>query len=667
MKKTFLPFLFFALSFIIQAQNQTKDWYLIDNVNYKTLSADDKLALDSILPRYHKATNDTLKLAYLNELIEAVASENLWPKYNQLMLKLSENKPERVYIKYYAAALNNIGFLANSKGNISLAINSYNASLQLREEIKDMHGLSESLHNLGSFYLGRGNSSKALEYLLKALDAKKAVNDKANISVTLDQIGGIYLEQKKFNEALDYLEKSVKIAQQTKNKKLISGSYSKLGDAYTKLGDTKKAITCYTTAITDAGEVGDKDRLATAYTGLSNLYFKENNYTQAKKYALLSNQIGVKLGFPRIIKSASELLYKIYKDEHKTEEALQMYEKYIQMRDSINNNEQTKMLTSIEYDAKEAQLEVEHEKQAVIAAAESKRQKLILYSVIGVLILVFILVLIVYKGYRQKKKAHHLISRQKEEVVQSRKELIDSINYAKLIQQAIFKEEEHISEHLPPHFVFFKPKNIVSGDFHWALEKGDYLYITAADCTGHGVPGAFLTMLGISFLNEINAKEIIFTPAEILNQLRDKLVKELGRQGQTKDGMDISMIRLNLQSKELIWAGAYNPLWYISNNALHEIKADKQPIGYTEKPVPFTDHLLNVTTSDTLYLFTDGYADQFGGPNGKKFKYKQLSELLLANCHLSMDEQKDILSKQFDAWKGRLEQVDDVTLIGIKI
>lgn len=669
MKKIFFHSLFLMLliSVYSPAQTKPKDWYLVDHVNYKALSPDDKESLETILPLYHKATVDTVKLAYLHQLVEGLNNETLWPKYNELMLKLSENKPEKVYLKYYAAALNNVGFVADNKGNVSLAINLYTKSLKIREDIGDLQGTEESLHNIGNFYNTRGDIDKALDYFLQALEAEKKMGDKTTIPVTLGGIGTIYLQQKKFDKAMDYFNQSLKIAQESGNKKLIAGSYTTLGSAYKSFGDDKKALACYETSVTNAKEAGDKDRLSNAYIGISTIYLNQNENALAEKYAQMARQLGLELGYPKTLRNATHLLYKIYKSENKSTDALTMYEFYIQMRDSINNSEQTKMLASLDYDAKEAEMEIQNEKQAAIAATENKRQKTVIYSVSGILVLVFFSALVVFRSYNQKKKAHVLITKQKEEVEHSRKELIDSINYAKLIQEAIFKEEEHISDHLPSHFVLFKPKDIVSGDFHWALEKGDFFYVTAADCTGHGVPGAFLTMLGISFLNEINAKEEILTPAEILNQLRDKLVKELGRQGQTKDGMDISLIRINLKTKELVWAGAYNPLWYITQGVLHEIKADKQPIGYSEKPLPFTDHELKLNVNDSIYLFTDGYADQFGGQKGKKFKYKQLGDLLLANYNLTMEEQKEILNKQFETWKGNLEQVDDVTIVGIKL
>ncbi|MBC7696686.1 MAG: SpoIIE family protein phosphatase [Burkholderiales bacterium] len=316
----------------------------------------------------------------------------------------------------------------------------------------------------------------------------------------------------------------------------------------------------------------------------------------------------------------------------------------------------------------------------------------------GGFVLLLLLSVVIFKSYRNKKKANELISLQKQEVEKQKhtieekqKDILDSIHYAKRIQDALLKEEQHVNDHLPEHFVLFKPKDIISGDFYWALEKQDHLYLAAADCTGHGVPGAMMSMLGIAFLNEITGIEQLLSPAEILNRLRDKVVKELGSSGQTKDGMDISLCKINLLSGELEWAGANNPLWIISKRhcevenqkqsqqtteiasiprndgyLLTEIKPDKQPIGYSDSYKPFTNHTF--TQKDcTYYLFTDGYADQFGGAKGKKFKYKPLQEKLINLSDASLDVQKTQLNTLFDEWKGDLEQVDDLCVIGVRV
>ncbi len=259
---------------------------------------------------------------------------------------------------------------------------------------------------------------------------------------------------------------------------------------------------------------------------------------------------------------------------------------------------------------------------------------------------------------------------QKDLVEEKNRNIIDSINYAKRIQNALLKEENHVSDHLPSHYILFKPKDIISGDFYWSLEKKGHLYLVAADCTGHGVPGAMMSMLGIAFLNEINSTSELLSPATILNKLRDLVVKELsqtGQEGTSSDGMDISMARLNLTNNELQWSGANNPLYLIKNNELQEIKPNKQPIGIHYKMEPFSNHTIPLEKGTSFYLFTDGFADQFGGPRGKKIKHSYLMKILLSIDQKPMIEQKNILNNYFENWKGDLDQVDDVCIIGMKI
>ena len=222
----------------------------------------------------------------------------------------------------------------------------------------------------------------------------------------------------------------------------------------------------------------------------------------------------------------------------------------------------------------------------------------------------------------------------------------------------------------------FKPKDVVSGDFYWAKSKGDHVYLCAADCTGHGVPGAFMSLLGIAFLNEIISAEPLLTPAQVLDRLREKIIKELrqkGGEGESKDGMDISLLRIDRHTDEVQWAGANNPLWIAPAGtdsgalSMTEIRPDKQPIGFHIGMKPFTNHILHLQKNDIIYLFSDGYADQFGGEKGKKFKYSKMKSLLLSIRSKSMDEQKNVINEVFENWKGTLDQVDDVCVVGIRV
>jgi len=255
-----------------------------------------------------------------------------------------------------------------------------------------------------------------------------------------------------------------------------------------------------------------------------------------------------------------------------------------------------------------------------------------------------------------------------EEIEEKNKDILDSITYAKRLQDAILPPLSIIKQYLPDFFLLFKPKDIVAGDFYWMERAGNNILVAAADCTGHGVPGALVSVVCSNALNRTVKEFNIIEPGKILDKVRELVLETFEKsESNVQDGMDISLCCINTKTNEVQWSGAYNSLWYINNGKIHEVAADKQPIGKCDKPVPFNTHNLNLQKGDTLYLFTDGYADQFGGPNGKKFKYKQMEELLLTNAAKSMDEQKNALDRALEVWKGDLEQVDDILVLGIKV
>lgn len=253
-------------------------------------------------------------------------------------------------------------------------------------------------------------------------------------------------------------------------------------------------------------------------------------------------------------------------------------------------------------------------------------------------------------------------------IEEKNKNITDSINYAKRIQQAILPSDEEIRKSLPNAFILYKPKDVVSGDFYWFAEREGKILIAAVDCTGHGVPGAFMSMIGSALLNEIVNERHITDAGKFLDTLREgiiKAMKQTGAEGESKDGMDIALCVL--EKNKIQFAGANNPVWIVSNGTLREIKGDKQPIGIHAISKSFTSHAAELQKGDCVYIFTDGYADQFGGMLGKKFKYKQLQEILISVCDKPMNQQKQALNDVIEKWKGDLEQVDDILVIGIRI
>lgn len=260
------------------------------------------------------------------------------------------------------------------------------------------------------------------------------------------------------------------------------------------------------------------------------------------------------------------------------------------------------------------------------------------------------------------------LSEQKKIVEEKNKDILDSITYAKRLQQAILPSQEMWSAALKDSFNFYLPKDIVAGDFYWLEQRGNHVFVVAADCTGHGVPGAMVSVVCSNALNRAFKEFGIDDPGKLLDKVRELVVETFAKSAdQVKDGMDISLARIDVVTHEIAWAGANNPLWYVAGGVVNEIKANKQPIGITDAPLPFTTHHIQLDKGDVIYLFTDGYADQFGGPKGKKFKYKQLQELMLSFASRPMREQHDILHSTITGWRGPLEQIDDVCVIGIRL
>lgn len=268
-------------------------------------------------------------------------------------------------------------------------------------------------------------------------------------------------------------------------------------------------------------------------------------------------------------------------------------------------------------------------------------------------------------------KLYQELLKQKDEISRQKKEIIESLEYARLIQTALLPQLSSIHKALHDNFILYLPKDIVSGDFYWISEQEENVLFAAVDCTGHGVPGALMSILGITSLNEIVSEADNLKANRILNQLREKIMKSLhqtGRGGESKDGMDISFCIYNRKTKDLQYSGANNPLYYVRQNILYEIKPDKMPIGVSGiEEKSFRNNVVKMKKGDVLYIFTDGFPDQFGGPKEKKFKYKPFKNLLLEIYNKNMKEQREILLSSFIEWKKDFEQVDDVLVIGIRI
>jgi serine phosphatase RsbU (regulator of sigma subunit) len=378
----------------------------------------------------------------------------------------------------------------------------------------------------------------------------------------------------------------------------------------------------------------------------------------------MSQEIGTLL----YIKESSRILSEVYKEMGNSTKELKYYKLYSETKDSLFNQntaaQVVKMSAIYETEKKEKEIELlnkEKEKQAALSLEETKRKNIIIFSVAGGLVLVILFSVFLFNRFR-------VTNQQKIVIEEKQKEITDSITYAKRIQEAILPPESFIKNVLPNAFFLYKPKDIVSGDFYWVEQKDNKVLFAAVDCTGHGVPGAFVSIVGHNGLTRAINEFGLTQPAQILNKLNE-LVEETLRQkdNEVRDGMDISLCCIDFSNNQLQYAGANNPLYLVRNNEIIITKADKQPIGGTGENKTFTNHSFEISKGDSIYIFSDGFADQFGGPKGKKYGYAQFRNFLLSIQNYSMSEQLNLMNEEFNNWKGELEQLDDVCLIGLKI
>lgn len=568
--------------------------------------------------------------------------------------------------------------------NLPVALKNYLTALKMAEEAKDLMQMGACYRAIGSVYSYQHDSAKAIEYNKKALNIaiKQNIND--HIALVYSRLAAVYNDWKDFKQSEKHYRKALSIYLKMDYLKPISDCYIGLGNVFNDQEKRDTAIFYYQKALAIKEQTNEKEGLLVCYINMGNLYLKNNDSKSALEYQ--------KKGLA-VAKEVNHLYYTAYAYEALSSAQAKLgqykdaYENYVQFKvltDSIFNEDNTKQLsdlkTNFEVEKKENELKLkataEQDKLKAITKEEKKIQYIIILSVTGVLLIVIVFSVFLYKRFTITKQQKRIIEIKSEEtafqkhlIEEKQKEIIDSITYAKRLQQAILPPADFINIYLKNNFVLYQPKDIVAGDFYWMYVANEVVYIAAADSTGHGVPGAMVSIVCSNALDKAVKEFGLTDTGKILDKTTDLVLETFAKSGEEiKDGMDISLLSIDFKNKKISWSGANNALLYMTpSNSLCQIKPDKQPIGKSDHRKPFTIHQVDYIIGTTFYLMTDGYPDQFGGPKGKKYKYRQLEELLIANSHLSLPEQSNLLLQSFTSWKGDLEQVDDVTIIGIKI
>jgi serine phosphatase RsbU (regulator of sigma subunit) len=680
---------------------------------------------DSLIARLGSAKDDLERAGLCLKIADNHPDESLWPKYNERALALSEklleSKNEAVNEKaasILAMALNNKAFIAIRDEKQVEAFGFLERAIHLKEQGSDKTGLAACYSNMGALMDKTGKLQKALDYYFLALKLDEETEGGRGRATIVANIANIYIILSRYDKALEYYKEAVELHRKNHNRSEECLTYSNMSSVYKMLGRPDEAFRSAFKSLQMANEDHSATGARNALSKLGNLYAYVKKYDSSFYYSQksleMSRQLkdfaeiavetanqGALYGFTKDFKKAEDFclrsffisdsindlygkkytsmsLANLYDSLGKYEQSLRYFKIYSALKDTLFNDENRSALVRQElqtgFDKKEVEMKLEQARKE----KEIEKQKLMKNGFIIGSVFLVALIFLVFKNLRNSRRSEQQLAIQKQEVEHKKAiieekqgEIISSIHYAQRIQSAVLTSDEVWKRISKDYFILFMPRDIVSGDFYWAYNTLNNRSVFAlADSTGHGVPGGFMSMLGNSFLNEIVVENKIFNPATILNKLRQKVIRALDQKGdeQRKDGMDIAICVWNKINNSLEFAGANNSVMIVRGNKITEIKADKMPIGnYVGNEKEFTSQTIQLQPGDCVYMATDGYTDQFGGPAGKKLKYKKMEALLLSVCGLPMPEQKIILEKAFKEWQGTLEQVDDVSVIGLRV
>jgi len=568
-----------------------------------------------------------------------------------------------------AKSISNTGLAYDYWGKYDLATKNYFESLRLHSRLKEWEGVVSGNINVGVVYYIQEQYEKSLEFYLIAKEESEKHDITDFNSMIYNNIALCGGQLKDYKLVVEYYNKAIEESMRIDDLASAATILANLSLSHERLGNLDSAMFVLDKAELLALKLKDKQSLSFIYTRKGTIERGRKNLKKSLEYLIKAKEMAESIHALVQIEKAYEQLTDTYFEMGEYKKALENVLMVKAFSDSVLNEKNQIQLAELDIqyntEKKEAEiLRLKHESE--LQSVELEKKKFILWGASVGILLMLVVIAIVYNSYKLKSKANREITNQKEIIEEAHREITDSIAYAKRIQSAILPPDKIVKEYLKQSFILYKPKDIVAGDFYWMEHKEEKILFAAADCTGHGVPGAMVSVVCNNALNRSVREHGLTDPAEILNKTRDIVVEEFEKSDEdVKDGMDIALC--SLEGNILKYAGAHNPLLIIRKGELIETKADKQPIGKSDNPKPYTTHEFEVVKGDSIYIFSDGYVDQFGGQKGKKFKVRAFRDLLLSIQEKSMEEQKMIIDDTFETWRGNLEQIDDVCVIGVRV
>ncbi|TAF67824.1 MAG: hypothetical protein EAZ55_02040 [Cytophagales bacterium] len=685
-----------------------------------SLKAEDKdpyrQKIDSLKTLYGEAKTDTARITLLIHLAYVdIKKVDLALDYLIQATELAEKLKNKEYLYNAYSAF---GEFYASNNNIEKGLDYGRKCLQIAEELKDDRKMSEMLYAFSEIYYGYANYEKALPYAKRGLQYSLKIKNNNTTASFHNFLGLCYLNTNRLDSGMYHLEKSLEYAKLQKNAAMEATIYNNIGMNYNKMKEYDKALsfllksleleekeykefvknpTAYRKKSPETANMNEDNFLfsiSNMKTNLGIIYKNKKDYAKSLPYLLESLQYAEKQKAWFILRKAYMTLYEIYENQQDPAKALENYKLYVAVSDSLdaknNLDKSAEMENKILIEKKEKELASIKKENEI-----RNQQNFLINASLGTgLFLMIVLAGVVYRRYQEKyrvskvlEEKNHEINAQNDQILEKsqkleaayteimvkNRDITDSIEYAKRIQEALLPTSQEIQQALPESFIWLKPRDIVSGDFYWITQTPDEKVVIAAiDCTGHGVPGALMSMVADAYLNQIVNMQNITEADQILNQLHKNVRKAFKQEHtESRDGMDLALCVIDKKQKQVSFAGAKNPLLYIQNNQVEIIKADRFPIGGLQHEAErfFTKHTINIAEPTTFYLFSDGIQDQFGGEKGKKFMLTNLRELLLKTHQMPMEEQKEVMQNAINEWmeKGEAQQIDDILLMGFKV
>jgi serine phosphatase RsbU (regulator of sigma subunit) len=626
-------------------------------------------------------------LVELEKSIDKLEENKINVKLGELYLNLDNKKSELYSLKAYHYGVDHknlelrkkaaytLAYVYNGNGKYATAIKYFIESDDLCRKTNDTTGMISCQNGLGNLHLGDHNFEQALKHYTSGNELSKSIQDTVQTAITYIGMGNATSKIGDSEKALIYFKEAQKVYTKEKNPFVYASILANMAETYSDLGETEKALNFNFEALEIMEQLDHGYGIATLNQNIGAIYKKMEVNIKAIPFYEKAITKNIQIGALDALQVCYHDLGETYEKLGNKTIAYDYLKMHISIKDSLFNEKNSEIVAEMQ---KKYDQEINDNKiillnkENQIGIQDLKVKENQQFYLIGVFIIVLIFLGFLYSRFKITNKQKRIIEQVNNnlnhtnlELGVQRDEILASITYAKRIQNAILPSEKSVKSHLKKSFVLYKPKDIVAGDFYWLEEKSGVVLFAAADCTGHGVPGAMVSVICNNALNRSVREYGILNPGNILDKSREIVIEEFEKSDEeVNDGMDIALC--SIEGSQLKYAGAYNPLWIIRNGEIIETKGDKQPIGKYYSQSPYQTHTFELVKGDSIYIFTDGFVDQFGGDKGKKFKVKAFRKLLLSVQEHSMEDQKEILNDTFEKWKNNFQQIDDVCVIGIK-